>query len=176
MRRRALQHGLRLWPAGRPRQQQGQQGLATSAQTSDTVPLRTGRPRLVLLGTGWAAARLIRDVDPKLFDLTVGAKALPFLYQLLRCRAARGRSSKPACSATGAPAAASEPAPSARPPGDVQVISPRNHMVFTPLLASITVGGRVRAASALPGCCGPGGRLAPAIRAGDGGCACSSWC
>eukprot|EP00775_Hariotina_reticulata_P010169 gene10167-10329_t len=56
----------------------------------ETLPLDTGRPRLVVLGTGWAAARLCRDIDPHLYDLTV--------------------------------------------------ISPRNHMVFTPLLASTTVG------------------------------------
>ncbi|GIL54148.1 hypothetical protein Vafri_9702 [Volvox africanus] len=58
--------------------------------TADQLPLRTGRPRLVILGTGWAAARLAHDIDPKLYDITV--------------------------------------------------ISPRNHMVFTPLLASTTVG------------------------------------
>lgn len=58
--------------------------------TPETLPLQTGRPRLVVLGTGWAAARLCRDIDPKLYDITV--------------------------------------------------ISPRNHMVFTPLLASTTVG------------------------------------
>ncbi|GLI68456.1 hypothetical protein VaNZ11_012878 [Volvox africanus] len=56
----------------------------------DQLPLRTGRPRLVILGTGWAAARLAHDIDPKLYDITV--------------------------------------------------VSPRNHMVFTPLLASTTVG------------------------------------
>lgn len=55
-----------------------------------TLPLDTGRPRLLILGTGWAAARLLRDIDPKLYDVTV--------------------------------------------------ISARNHMVFTPLLASATVG------------------------------------
>ena len=38
---------------------------------AQSIPLRTGRPRLVVLGTGWAAARLVRDVDPKLYDLTV---------------------------------------------------------------------------------------------------------
>ncbi|EFJ46064.1 hypothetical protein VOLCADRAFT_63040, partial [Volvox carteri f. nagariensis] len=48
------------------------------------------RPRVVILGSGWAAARLVHDIDPKLYDITV--------------------------------------------------ISPRNHMVFTPLLASTTVG------------------------------------
>ncbi|KAG1655670.1 hypothetical protein FOA52_011798 [Chlamydomonas sp. UWO 241] len=57
---------------------------------AESIPLRTGRPRLVILGTGWAAARLLRDIDPKLYDLSV--------------------------------------------------ISFRNHMVFTPLLASVTVG------------------------------------
>jgi len=57
---------------------------------AESIPLRTGRPRLVVLGTGWAAARLLRDIDPKSYDLTV--------------------------------------------------ISMRNHMVFTPLLASTTVG------------------------------------
>lgn len=54
------------------------------------VPLQTGRPRLVVLGTGWGAARLVRDIDPSKWDITV--------------------------------------------------ISPRNHMVFTPLLASTCVG------------------------------------
>jgi NADH:ubiquinone reductase (non-electrogenic) len=48
------------------------------------------KPRLVILGTGWAAARVARDLDVSKYDLTV--------------------------------------------------ISPRNHMVFTPLLASTTVG------------------------------------
>jgi hypothetical protein len=37
----------------------------------ETLPLDTGRPRLVVLGTGWAAARLCRDIDPHLYDLTV---------------------------------------------------------------------------------------------------------
>ncbi|GBF90543.1 internal alternative NAD(P)H-ubiquinone oxidoreductase, mitochondrial-like [Raphidocelis subcapitata] len=57
---------------------------------ANSIPLRTGRQRLLILGTGWAAARLARDIDPKLYDLTV--------------------------------------------------LSPRNHMVFTPLLASATTG------------------------------------
>lgn len=42
-----------------------------SVQTG--LPLDTGRPRLVILGTGWAAARLARDIDPRLYDLTVRA-------------------------------------------------------------------------------------------------------
>jgi len=56
----------------------------------EQLPLQTGRPRLVVIGTGWGGARLLHDIDPKLYDLTV--------------------------------------------------ISQRNHMVFTPLLASTTVG------------------------------------
>ena len=38
-----------------------------------TIPLRTGRPTLVVLGTGWAAARLVHDIDPKHYDITVVA-------------------------------------------------------------------------------------------------------
>jgi len=63
---------------------------ASTAATSPPLPLRTGRPRLVVVGTGWGAASLLRRVDPRLYDLTV--------------------------------------------------ISERNHMVFTPLLSSVTVG------------------------------------
>lgn len=55
-----------------------------------TLPLTTGRERLVILGTGWGAARLTRDIDPRKYDITV--------------------------------------------------LSPRNHMVFTPLLASTCIG------------------------------------
>lgn len=54
------------------------------------LPLTTGRQRLVVLGTGWGGARLVRDIEPSKYDITV--------------------------------------------------ISPRNHMVFTPLLASTCVG------------------------------------
>lgn len=35
------------------------------AAARSTIPLRTGRPRLVVLGTGWGGARLVRDIDPK---------------------------------------------------------------------------------------------------------------
>jgi hypothetical protein len=48
------------------------------------------KPRMVVLGTGWAASRLMKDLDPTLCDIVC--------------------------------------------------ISPRNHMVFTPLLASTCVG------------------------------------
>jgi len=56
-----------------------------------TMPLNTGKKRLVILGTGWAGARLAKDIDCiNKYDLTV--------------------------------------------------ISSKNHMVFTPLLASSCVG------------------------------------
>lgn len=37
----------------------------------NTIPLHTGRPTLVILGTGWAAARLVHDINPSLYDLAV---------------------------------------------------------------------------------------------------------
>ena len=56
-----------------------------------TMPLKTGKERVVILGSGWAGARLARDIDcVNKYDLTV--------------------------------------------------ISSKNHMVFTPLLASSCVG------------------------------------
>lgn len=45
--------------------------IETAAFAAETIPLRTGRARLVVLGTGWAAARLLHDIDPNLYDLTV---------------------------------------------------------------------------------------------------------
>ena len=39
--------------------------------TPDQIPLNTGRKRLVILGSGWAAARLTRDINVKLWDITV---------------------------------------------------------------------------------------------------------
>ncbi|CAK0752207.1 hypothetical protein CVIRNUC_002128 [Coccomyxa viridis] len=59
-------------------------------KTVPDSPVTTGRERLVILGSGWAAGRLLRDINSSLYDYTV--------------------------------------------------ISPRNHMVFTPLLASTCVG------------------------------------
>ncbi|GLC44559.1 hypothetical protein PLESTB_000059900 [Pleodorina starrii] len=84
----ARQRGPSTTPAWLLRQYASPQKAATA--TADQMPLRTGRPRLVILGSGWAAARLAHDIDPKLYDITM--------------------------------------------------ITPRNHMVFTPLLASTTVG------------------------------------
>lgn len=45
--------------------------LALTTKYSQEIPLSTGRPKLCILGTGWAAARLLRDIDPKAFDLIV---------------------------------------------------------------------------------------------------------
>ncbi|XP_006657842.2 internal alternative NAD(P)H-ubiquinone oxidoreductase A1, mitochondrial-like [Oryza brachyantha] len=62
-----------------------------SAAVPDLGPTRPGeKPRVVVLGTGWAACRFLKDVDTRAYD--------------------------------------------------VVCISPRNHMVFTPLLASTCVG------------------------------------
>ena len=45
--------------------------LTVTDRVSLEVPLSTNRPKLCVLGTGWAAARLLSDIDPKAFDLTV---------------------------------------------------------------------------------------------------------
>ena len=55
-------------------QQQQTRGEKTAPRQARELPLETGRARLVVLGTGWAAARLIRDINPKLFDFTVGGR------------------------------------------------------------------------------------------------------
>lgn len=63
----------------------------TPIQYSGLEPTRPDeKPRVVVLGTGWAGCRLMKDIDTKLYD--------------------------------------------------VVCVSPRNHMVFTPLLASTCVG------------------------------------
>lgn len=55
--------------------------------TPESLPLDTGRPRLVVLGTGWAAARLCRDIDPKLYDITVSAYTKSAVESALPARA-----------------------------------------------------------------------------------------
>lgn len=60
-------------------------GGAQLAAARSAIPLRTGRPRLVVLGTGWGGARLVRDIDLKLYDVTVRTRppaAKPLLYRL----------------------------------------------------------------------------------------------
>jgi hypothetical protein len=47
-----------------------QRGLAT-LRKDEGLPLDTGRKRLVILGAGWAAARLARDINPYYYDFTV---------------------------------------------------------------------------------------------------------
>lgn len=64
---------------------------AATAAVPDLGPTRPGeKPRVVVLGTGWASCRFLKDVDTEAYD--------------------------------------------------VVCVSPRNHMVFTPLLASTCVG------------------------------------
>lgn len=73
---------------------------SAAASTLPKLPLHTGRDRVVCLGTGWGGARLIHDLDPKKYDITI--------------------------------------------------ISPRNHMIFTPLLSSTCVGTLETRAVTLP--------------------------
>ncbi|GAX77754.1 hypothetical protein CEUSTIGMA_g5197.t1 [Chlamydomonas eustigma] len=57
-------------------------GLVSPARSfsAESFPaVQSGRPRLVVLGTGWAAARLLKDVDPKKYDLTVMSHYRRFL-------------------------------------------------------------------------------------------------
>ena len=62
-----------------------------AAQASGLGPTKPDeKPRVVVLGSGWAGCRLMKGLDPKLYDIVC--------------------------------------------------VSPRNHMVFTPLLASTCVG------------------------------------
>ncbi len=61
-------------------QQQG--GFIQSASSMHAIrgitqmPLSTGNPRVVVLGTGWAAARLAHDLDTRKYDLTVSPSAV----------------------------------------------------------------------------------------------------
>lgn len=50
------------------------------AAAQATIPLRTGRPRLVILGTGWGGARLLRDIDPSKYDVTVISPRNHFVF------------------------------------------------------------------------------------------------
>lgn len=45
-------------------------GLA-SPRRDEGLPLDTGRQRLVILGTGWAASRLAKDLNANYYDFTV---------------------------------------------------------------------------------------------------------
>lgn len=47
--------------------------------TGTNVPQRgaSGRPKVVVLGAGWAAARFLKEIDPKLFELTVRSDSFP---------------------------------------------------------------------------------------------------
>ncbi|KAK9843007.1 hypothetical protein WJX74_005543 [Apatococcus lobatus] len=45
-------------------------GAAVSARASP-LPTPTGRPRLVILGSGWGGARLVKDIDLNQYDVTI---------------------------------------------------------------------------------------------------------
>lgn len=67
------------------------QAPAVAAQPSGLGPTKPNeKPRVVVLGSGWAGCRLMKGLDPEMYDIVC--------------------------------------------------VSPRNHMVFTPLLASTCVG------------------------------------
>ena len=53
-------------------------------KTVPESPVTTGRQRLVILGSGWAAGRLLRDIDSSLYDYTVGLALLIILQSLTR--------------------------------------------------------------------------------------------
>ena len=82
----------------------------------------------MILGSGWAAARLLRDINSSLCDYTVQFPTFnsnhatsPFwTCSHLFCKCEYTVARAHCCC--------------------VQIISPRNHMVFTPLLASTCVG------------------------------------
>ncbi|KAG6506915.1 internal alternative NAD(P)H-ubiquinone oxidoreductase A2, mitochondrial-like [Zingiber officinale] len=90
-------------------------GASTSNGYAGLGPTRPGldKPRLVVLGTGWAGCRLMKGVDARLYDIVC--------------------------------------------------VSPRNHMVFTPLLASTCVGTLEFRSVAEPI-----GRIQPAISTAPG--------
>jgi hypothetical protein len=56
---------------------QGQ--LSVSRIATPTLPLNNGRQRVVVLGTGWGAARLLSDLNTKLYNITV----CPFISDCL---------------------------------------------------------------------------------------------
>ena len=98
---------------------------SVTSRTFSAMPLSTEKERVVILGTGWAAARLTMDLDCKHFDVTVGSTVRQhepttsiYVTDILFMRLY----DYGLCSASG------------------QVVSPRNHMVFTPLLTSACVG------------------------------------
>ncbi len=43
----------------------GSNSAFRAVEAQSPLPLRTGRDRLVILGTGWAGARLVKDIGKK---------------------------------------------------------------------------------------------------------------
>ncbi|KAM0907389.1 hypothetical protein ACQ4PT_016146 [Festuca glaucescens] len=81
----------KLLPASAAAECSDAEAAAAMAAVPDLGPTKPGEmPRVVVLGTGWASCRFLKDVDTSVYD--------------------------------------------------VVCVSPRNHMVFTPLLASTCVG------------------------------------
>lgn len=51
--------------------------LQSQSRTITQQPLQSGNERVVVLGTGWAAMRLAKDLDTTRYDLTVNDRAVP---------------------------------------------------------------------------------------------------
>jgi len=87
-------------------------GQPTSQET--TQPKR--KKRIVILGSGWAAVSILRELDQTAYEVSEHPARLPcpVLYS--------------ACARLTYPAE------------QVVVVSPRNYFLFTPLLPSVTVG------------------------------------
>ena len=88
--------------------------VQSQLRTVTQQPIQSGNQRVVILGTGWAAGRLVKDLDCNHYDVTVRHVCL--LHLVLYIGMTQLSSSAP------------------------QVVSPRNHMVYTPLLTSACVG------------------------------------
>ena len=67
----SLRQRVQLVPQPLQRQAPGLACCRGFAAIAEELPLTTERERVIVLGTGWAAARLVTDLNPKLYDFTV---------------------------------------------------------------------------------------------------------
>lgn len=107
-------------PQATPAEAQAAKGEATGegdpSEQRPVVKKSSSRPRVVVLGTGWGSFPLARNLDKKLFDVHVVRCAAPLASALVLALKRKQAISL------------------------VVWYSPRNHMVFTPLLTSTAVG------------------------------------
>lgn len=86
------------------------------------------KPRVVVLGTGWSSFAAVKHLDHRLFDIHV--------VRLVRLRSSIRRRRRMTVARHGSERQTSAESCATR----VLCCSPRNHMLFTPLLASTSVG------------------------------------